>query len=229
MAVSSLTQDQGLASVKQESLGRFSMCFPYFGLKHGNGLGSNHASVVPAIRFLQKTLWLNWSLDGFLCSLVAASSSLERYVIWKPHMTYSNLSKQHQYLGALCVCAMSHALLQSGLTRMPFHFQYRLVSTIYLGILSTPGCGTAFGYNGHSMRCWYLDVHPRNGLQEERYWYVEKSSLESSALRTSSSSGLCNGLYGLYLMIIVAPPHKWCVDVYIFTISIIQTSLLDNS
>jgi hypothetical protein len=30
-------------------------------------------------------------------------------------------------------------------------------------------------------------------------------------------------------MIIVAPPHKWCVDVYIFTISIIQTSLLDNS
>ena len=104
MAVFSPTQDQGLASVKPGSIGRFSMCFPYFGFKHGNGLGSNHASVVPALRLLQKTLWLNWSLDGFLCSLVAASSSLERYVIWKPRMTYSNLSKQHQYLGALCVC-----------------------------------------------------------------------------------------------------------------------------
>ena len=217
MAVSSPTQDQGLAGVKPGSLGRFSMCFPYFGFKHGNSriTSPSKNSVIEV-----------WT--------VFCAAWLQQAAVWKG-MSFGNpawhtrIFQNNISIWGHCVCAMSHALLQSGLRRMPFHFQYRLVSTIYLGILSTPGCRTAFRYNGHSMRCWYLDVHPRNGLQEERYWYVEKSSLESSALRTSSSSGLCNGLYGLYLMIIVAPPHKWCVDVYIFTIYIIQTSLLDNS
>lgn len=207
MAVFSPTQDQGLASVRiYWSL--FDV-FPILWIQTWEWFGKQPCERRSRIPSPSKNSVIELKFGRFFVQFGCSKQQSGKVShLETPHDILESFKTTSVFGGTVCVCAMSHALLQSGLRRMPFHFQCRLLSTVYLGILSTPGCRTAFRYNGHSMRRWYLHVHPRNGLQQERYWYVEKSSLESSALRTSSSSGLCNGLYGLYLMIIVAPPHK---------------------